>query len=366
MIAKVQSLLEQLNGALNVDADTYDYDFIAALPITPHDATSNQGFIHQAITDARNRDTVDAAVAEFGAQGWEVVYAHCVARIAAKVTPLISGRVLAQTSPSHADDEEYVYNHAKLYASAFNAAGITNERFCIKIPTTSAGVAAAKRLRAEGIATLGTALFSVPQALAAAQAGMHAISMYLNEPGAHSAAERWPDVADPAVEAPMANRHMQIRAAYDARRARGEHAPQMKTASYLSAAEALASTDLGADHITIGAPILTDLASSATLPPYARGMWKVPFADRGDRESWAAWAPGKPSDARMQALLGSDPVSGEGWAPADEQLDYTAAGVLDGFNERDEATRTRLEAALARFSDQETESRKFLQGLMAA
>lgn len=287
-----------------------------------------------------------------------------VARIAAKVTPLISGRVLAQTSPSNAYDEEYVYNHAKLYASAFNAAGITNERFCIKIPTTSAGVAAAKRLKADGIATLGTALFSVPQAIAAAQADMHAISMYLNEPGAHSSAERWPDVADPATQSPMANRHMQIRAAYDARKKKGEHAPQMKTASYISAAEALASTDLGADHITIGAPILTDLASSATLPPYKKGLWKVPFDQQGDREKWAKWTPGKPSDERMQALLASDPVSGADWKPTDVSVDYTAPGVLDAYNEKDEATRTRLHAALSRFSEQEADSRKFLQALI--
>jgi transaldolase len=57
---------------------------------------------------------------------------------------------------------------------------ILSDRFCIKLATTSAGVQAAKELKAEGIATLGTALFSVNQALAASQAGMHAISMYYN------------------------------------------------------------------------------------------------------------------------------------------------------------------------------------------
>ena len=115
--------------------------------------------------------------------------------------PLISGRVLAQTSPSHAYDEEYVVANARRYAKAFNAEGITkwvpplptcshpckaglsrprSDRLFIKIATTSAGVRAARRLKAEGISTLGTALFSLQQAIAASQAGMHAISMYLN------------------------------------------------------------------------------------------------------------------------------------------------------------------------------------------
>lgn len=50
----------------------------------------------------------------------------------------------------------------------------------IKIPTTSAGVNAGKNILKEGIQSLGTALFSVPQAIAASQAGMLAISPYFN------------------------------------------------------------------------------------------------------------------------------------------------------------------------------------------
>jgi transaldolase len=60
---------------------------------------------------------------------------------------------------------------------------------------------------------------------------MHAISMYFNEPLAHADASIWPDVADPATEHPMAHRHYQIRKHYDALKAKGKAAPQMKTAS---------------------------------------------------------------------------------------------------------------------------------------
>lgn len=55
-----------------------------------------------------------------------------------------------------------------------------SSRACIKIPVTTAGVQAAAQLKKEGIMTLGTCLFSVPQAVAASQAGMVAVSMYLN------------------------------------------------------------------------------------------------------------------------------------------------------------------------------------------
>ncbi|CAK7236014.1 hypothetical protein SCUCBS95973_009462 [Sporothrix curviconia] len=46
-------------------------------------------------------------------------------------------------------------------------------------------------------------------------AGMFAISIYFNEPGAHGDASIWPDVADPATEHPMAARHLLIRHAYN-------------------------------------------------------------------------------------------------------------------------------------------------------
>jgi transaldolase len=55
-----------------------------------------------------------------------------------------------------------------------------SDRYMIKIPTTSAGVNAAKNVLPDGIRCLGTALFSVHQAIAASQAEMLAISPYFN------------------------------------------------------------------------------------------------------------------------------------------------------------------------------------------
>ena len=50
---------------------------------------------------------------------------------------------------------------------------------------------AAKKLSAEGIATLGTCLFGLPQALAASQAGTYYISPYFNEVRAHADKRLW-------------------------------------------------------------------------------------------------------------------------------------------------------------------------------
>lgn len=93
---------------------------------------------------------------------------------------LISGRVLLQTSPSKAYDTAATLAHARLYDAEFTRAGVPRDRFCIKIPSTGPGLNAAKVLQGEGISTLGTALFSVVQAVACSQAGCLSISPYFN------------------------------------------------------------------------------------------------------------------------------------------------------------------------------------------
>lgn len=93
---------------------------------------------------------------------------------------MISGRVLLQTLPSNAHNTEKTLEHALLYDQEFARAGIGRNRYCIKIPSTGPALNAAKVLSAQGIPTLGTALFSLAQAIACSQAGMLYISPYYN------------------------------------------------------------------------------------------------------------------------------------------------------------------------------------------
>lgn len=58
--------------------------------------------------------------------------------------------------------------------------GISKDRFCIKIPSTGPALSVCPILAAEGIRTLGTAVFSLAQAIAASQAGCLFISPYFN------------------------------------------------------------------------------------------------------------------------------------------------------------------------------------------
>lgn len=92
----------------------------------------------------------------------------------------IRGRVLLQTIPSKAYDTQATLEHARLYDKEFAQAGIGRDRYCIKIPATAPALNAAKILSQEGIPTLGTALFGLPQAIACSQAGCLYISPYYN------------------------------------------------------------------------------------------------------------------------------------------------------------------------------------------
>ena len=79
MISKDQpSLLEQLSETVNIDADTLNVEFIAGLPIRCHDVTSNQGFVHEALTAPVNKELVERTVREMKDAPWEEVYAVCV------------------------------------------------------------------------------------------------------------------------------------------------------------------------------------------------------------------------------------------------------------------------------------------------
>lgn len=156
-----------------------------------------------------------------------------------------------QTSPFHAYDTEKVVAQARSYAREFEKVGIPRDCFCIKIPSTGPAFNACRVLREEGIATLGTSLFSVPQAIAASQAGCLSISPYFNcrscesnapftkltetrltVPWYHTDRKQWPDVEDPALDHPMAPRIAQIVETYRLlREATGKEQPQLKPAS---------------------------------------------------------------------------------------------------------------------------------------
>ena len=100
--------------------------------------------------------------------------------LAKEVLPYLTGNVHAQTSPRVGYSFEGTITGARRIVSTFEELGVPRTRVCIKIPVTAEGALACQALKAEGIQTLGTCVFSVEQALAAGQAGCLYVAPYFN------------------------------------------------------------------------------------------------------------------------------------------------------------------------------------------
>lgn len=286
----------------------------------------------------------------------------------------IRGRVLLQTLPSKAYKTQETLDHARLYDREFARAGIGRDRYCIKIPSTGPALNAAKILSSEGIPTLGTALFSLPQAIACSQAGMLYISPYYNgesvdatfrlgpgkltfgsEVRAHDEPDTlWPDVEDPATQHPMSARIVQIIDTYKRLyNETGKEQPLVKNASFISAKEAMAAGEMGCHSATISHTVLDQLAKleyDGTKQP-----------GEGTPKPVHVYKNAGPIPERLKKLISVDPLAAAGWDGklASTDIDYLANGgsELQRAIEADPVSTTRLADALKLFIGGEERSK---------
>ena len=169
--------LEQLKQYTTVVADTGDFQAIQQY--TPRDATTNPSLILKAVQkdeykpllekavrdnmDASTSDVIDQLLVAFGKQILRV--------IPGRVSTEIDAALSFNTAGSVAKGRELI----KLYEKN----GIERERVLIKMASTWEGIRASEILEKEGIHTNMTLLFSLPQAIACAEAGAKLISPFV-------------------------------------------------------------------------------------------------------------------------------------------------------------------------------------------
>ncbi|KAI1283892.1 hypothetical protein F5Y07DRAFT_385535 [Xylaria sp. FL0933] len=234
--------LDKLEEQWDVDVDWMDPEYIKNMPIKSHDQTSNQLWVNIELHRPSNAESLKQAVL-----------------MCKKNIDNIRGRVLLQTLPSKAYDTQATVEHARLYDKEFAQAGRGRDRYCIKIPATGPALNAARILSREGIPTLGTAVFGLPQAITCSQAGCLYISAYYNEIRAHNDPSLWPDGNDPAKEHPNSPRIIQIMETYKRLyEASGKEQPFAKLARDVE--EAMAAAEMGCHSATISHTLLDQLA----------------------------------------------------------------------------------------------------------
>ncbi|KAF7335405.1 Aldolase [Mycena venus] len=310
------TLLTQIRGLLTVDVDSMDPDVAArhSMPQKFCDMTSNQAIVHgQAALPAR-RDLLKAAVEyvgkktpqESGTFEQEVVDVLTVL-LAKEVYPHLTGNVHAQTSPSAAYDTEKTIKHASKLVALFADHGISQDRVCIKIPATPESLLACRELQAGGIQTLATCLFSLPQAVAASQAGCTYVAPYFNELRVHFEPGVW-------VE-------------------KFESKTLVMPASIVTPKEVIALVSLSPDHLTLSGSILDALATLPALAP----------------ESFTS--PDPPPDLRFDGQYLGDYLAYEGAllreTLAEPEVQRKLADALAIFGQKEQETRQLVKAFVA-------------------
>jgi transaldolase len=177
------SKLEQLRAMTTIVADTGDFEAVRRL--RPVDCTTNPTLVLKAIGLPHFTDLVEASLA-WGrslagerARVVEAVADRLAVEVGARLAALVPGRVSTEVDADLSFDTAATVAKARAIVAAYAARGIPRERILIKIAATWEGIRAAEILQREGIDCNLTLIFSLTQAVAAADAGAFLISPFV-------------------------------------------------------------------------------------------------------------------------------------------------------------------------------------------
>lgn len=175
--------LEQLRKMTTIVCDTGEINEITQY--RPTDATTNPSLILKAAEMPIYRSLVEEAV-QFGKtkssireKQLEEALNKVYVNFGKEILTIIPGRVSTEVDARLSFDIEGSIAKAKTLISLYEAAGINRNRVLIKLASTWEGTQAARVLEKQGIHCNMTLLFSLPQAIACAQASATLISPFV-------------------------------------------------------------------------------------------------------------------------------------------------------------------------------------------
>jgi transaldolase len=175
--------LEQLKKFTKVVADTGDFESIKEFK--PQDATTNPSLIYAATQKQQYFHLLDEVLADrkksglSGAAQIEDIIEHLLVKFGCEILKIVPGRVSTETDARYSFDTEGSICKARQLIKLYQERGIGPERVLIKIASTWEGLNAAEQLQKEGIKCNLTLLFSLPQAVRAAEAKVQLISPFV-------------------------------------------------------------------------------------------------------------------------------------------------------------------------------------------
>ncbi len=177
------SQLDQLKQFTKVVADTGD--FAAIKQYSPDDSTTNPTLIYNAVKKDEYKHLLDKAVIDNKDQSSDrellvnKIIDHLLILFGLEILNIIPGRVSTEVDARLSFDTMGTIGKAHEIIQLYEDNGISRERILIKIASTWEGTLAATKLENEGIHCNMTLLFSLPQAVACAEAGATLISPFV-------------------------------------------------------------------------------------------------------------------------------------------------------------------------------------------
>ncbi|HMM85657.1 transaldolase [Azohydromonas sp.] len=169
--------LDQLRQYTTVVADTGNFRLLAQF--APRDATTNPSLIVKAVQHSDYAPLLDEVVARYRGKPLEAVADAVLVRFGVEILKVVPGRVSTEVDARLSFDTAATIARAHRLVALYERAGVERERVLVKIAATWEGIQAAKALEHEGIRCNLTLLFSLPQAVACADAGVTLISPFV-------------------------------------------------------------------------------------------------------------------------------------------------------------------------------------------
>lgn len=178
----METQLEQLKNITTVVADTGDFESLKQY--APCDATTNPSLILKAAQMPDYQFLVSKAITENKAKssGDELLHRvldDLMVLFGIEILKIVPGRVSTETDANLSFDTAALVAKAHRFIELYETHGISHERILIKIASTWEGIRAAEILQREGINCNLTLLFSLPQAVACAEAKVKLISPFV-------------------------------------------------------------------------------------------------------------------------------------------------------------------------------------------
>ena len=175
--------LDQLKKFTKVVADTADFESIKEFK--PQDATTNPSLVYAATQKQQYGHLLDEVLKDRKSSGLsgqaqiEDICDHLLVQFGTDILEIVPGRVSTETDSRLSYDVVGSINKARRLVKLYEERKIQRERVLIKIASTWEGLLAAEQLQKEGIRCNLTLMFSLPQAVRAAEAKVQLISPFV-------------------------------------------------------------------------------------------------------------------------------------------------------------------------------------------